>query len=282
MRWITLLLAGYCAYAADYRLAVAGLGGEPDYEARFSALAAEHAKLAGGEALSGAQATKAGLKAAIERLAGQATGEDTFALLLIGHGTFDGLAYKFNVTGPDVTAEELREWLDRVKARQVVIVATSCSGAAATVLKSAQRTVVTATKSGTEKNAVVFSRYWVEALRDSGADTDKNESVTAPEAFEYAKKKTATFYETQKRLATEHPLLEEGGAEARFALVRFGAAQKAMNDPEKRSLLAHREEVETAIEKLKLEKAAMPIAEYRQRLNLLLVDLARTQEAIDR
>jgi hypothetical protein len=282
MRVIALLLAGCCGYAADYRLAVAGLGGEPDYEARFRSLAAEHVKLAGGESLAGGQATRAGLKAAIERVAGQATGEDTFALLLIGHGTFDGLVYKFNVTGPDVTAEELRDWLGRVKARQVVVVATSCSGAAATVLKSAQRTVVTATKSGTEKNAVVFSRYWVEALRDGGADTDKNEAVTAAEAFEFARKKTAAFFETQKRLATEHAVLEDGGAEARFALVRFGAAQKAMNDPEKRSLLAHREELETAIEKLKLEKAAMPIAEYRQRLNVLLVDLAKTQEAIDR
>lgn len=280
MKLIALLALAAAVQAADFRLAVAGLGGEPDYEARFAALAAEHAKLAGGEALSGAQATKAALKSALERYAAQAGAEDTLELLLIGHGTFDGLVYKFNLPGPDVTAEELSGWLDKVKSRQVVVVATSCSGAAATALKSPRRTVITATKSGTEKNAVVFSRYWLEALRDSAADTDKNEMVSAPEAFEYAKKKTASYYETQKRLATEHPLMDDAGV--RFALVRFGAVQKALNDPQKRLLLSRREELETAIEKLKLEKAAMPVQEYKQKLGALLLELARTQEAIDK
>ncbi len=279
--WLGLAAAMSVAMAADFRLAVAGLGGEPDYEQRFAALAAEHQKLAGGEALSGAQATKANLKAALERVAAQAQSGDTFELMLIGHGTFDGMVYKFNLPGPDVTAEELRGWLDRIPARQLVVVATSASGAAATVLKAPQRSVVSATRSGTEKTAVVFPRYWVEALRDVGADTDKNEAVSAREAFEYAKAKTAAFYDTQKRLATEHPQMEES-AEARFALVRFGAAQKALSDPQKRLALARREELEIAIEKLKLEKAAMPIGEYKQKLGELLLELARTQEVIDR
>lgn len=282
MRVVLLLLLAAAAEAADFRLAVGGLGGEPDYETRFTTLALEHMKLAGGESLTGPQATKAALKAALERIAAQAGAEDTFTLLLIGHGTFDGLAYKFNVPGPDVTAEELSQWLGRIQARQAVVVATSCSGATATALKAPRRTVVTATKSGTEKNAVVFSRYWVEALRDTAADTDKNETVTAAEAFEYARRKTAAYYETQKRLATEHPLLDDAGPGARFALVRYGAAQKALNDPQKRLLLARREELEIAIEKLKLEKAAMPVQEYRQKLSALLLELARTQEAIDK
>ncbi|MBI4892325.1 MAG: hypothetical protein HY821_17000 [Acidobacteria bacterium] len=282
MRMITALWLGMAAaLAADFKLAVGGLGGEPDYEQRFAMLAAEHQKLAGGEALSGPLAVKANVKAALDRIAAQAKADDTFALVLIGHGTFDGMVYKFNLPGADVTAEELRVWLDRIPARQLVVVASSCSGAAAAVLKSPQRTVVSATRSGTEKTAVVFSRYWVEALRDAGADTDKNESISAQEAFQYAKAKTAAFYDTQKRLATEHPLMDES-AGARFALVRFGAAQKALNDPEKRLALARREELEIAIEKLKLEKAAMPMAEYKQKLNALLLDLARTQEVIDR
>lgn len=282
MRLLAILSFALAAQAADYRLAVAGLGGEPDYETRFATLALEHAKLAGGESLAGPQATKAALKAALDRYAAQAGADDTFTLLLVGHGTFDGLAYKFNLPGADVTAEELSGWLNRIAAKQVVVVATSCSGAASTALKAARRTVVTATKSGTEKNAVVFSRYWLEALRDGAADTDKNEMVTAPEAFEYAKRKTAAYYETQKRLATEHPVLDDAGSTMRFALVRFGAVQKALNDPQKRLLLARREELEIAIEKLKLEKAAMPVAEYKQKLGELLLELARTQEAIDR
>jgi len=281
MRFALLLLAS-AAFGAEYRLTVSGLGGEPDYELRFTGLAQDTAKYSGAEILSGPTATKDALKAAIARVAAQSHADDTFTLTLIGHGTFDGMVYKFNVPGPDVSAEDLRAWLDKVPAKQLVVVSTSCSGAAATVLKTPNRAVVTATKSGTEKNAVVFGRYWVEAMRDSAADADKSDSVSAQEAFNYAKQKTAAFYETQKRLATEHPLMDDSGLGTRFTLVRFGAAQRALNDPEKRLMLARKEELESAIDRLKLEKAATPLAEYKQKLSALLVELAKIQEELDK
>ena len=86
---------------------------------------------------------------------------------------------------------------------------TSSSGGAVNALKQDNRTVITATKSGTEKNATVFARYWVEALRDPAADIDKNETISALEAFQYAEKKTSQFYTEQKRLATEHPQVDD-------------------------------------------------------------------------
>ncbi|HEY3444576.1 MAG TPA: C13 family peptidase [Paludibaculum sp.] len=270
-------------HAADYRVIVAGLGGEADYDTRFQLHAAESQKLLGGEceALIGARATKANLKAALEKLT-KTTAEDTLTVLLIGHGTFDGLAYKFNLVGPDISAEELRGLLDPIAARQLVVLATSSSGAAVEALRRENRVIITATKSGTEKNAVVFARYWVEAMRDAAADTDKNEILTAAEAFQFAKQKTANFYETQKRIATEHPLLETGGIAQRYAVLRMGTAQKASNDPAKRALLLKKDELETAIDKLKLEKAAMPIDAYKKRLSALLVELAQTQEEIEK
>ncbi|MBL0156549.1 MAG: hypothetical protein IPP47_05535 [Bryobacterales bacterium] len=280
---LTGALLSVSMYAADYRVIVAGLGGEVDYDTRFQLHAAESQKLLGGEceALIGARATKTNLKAALEKLT-KATAEDTLTVLLIGHGTFDGLAYKFNLAGPDVSAEELRGMLDPIAARQLIVLATSSSGAAVEALRRENRVIVTATKSGTEKNAVVFARYWVEALRDAAADTDKNEILTAGEAFQFAKQRTANFYETQKRIATEHPLLETGGIAQRFAVLRMGTAQKASNDPAKRALLLKKDELETAIDKLKLEKAAMPIDAYKKRLSALLVELAQTQEEIEK
>lgn len=270
-------------HATDYRVIVAGLGGEADYDTRFQLHAVESQKLLGGEcqALIGARATKANLKAALERLT-KATAEDTLTVLLIGHGTFDGLVYKFNLTGPDISAEELRSLLDPIAARQLVVLASSSSGAAIEALRRENRAIITATKSGTEKNAVVFARYWVEALRDAAADTDKNEILTAVEAFQFAKQKTANFYETQKRIATEHPMLESGGIAQRFAILRMGAAQKASSDPAKRALVEKKDELETAIDKLKLEKAALPIDTYKKRLSALLVELAQTQEEIEK
>ena len=88
---------------------------------------------------------------------------------------------------------------------------TSASGGSLPMLSKNRRVIVTATKTGTEKNATVFARYFIEALRDPAADGDKNDSVTALEAFKYAEEKTAKFYESQNRLATEHALLEDAG-----------------------------------------------------------------------
>lgn len=282
VRALLLLLCCCAAGAAERALFVAGLGGEPDYEQRFQSLAREAAKLTGGDALVGAQAGKKALREAIARVAAELGEDDVFVLALIGHGTYDGLEYKFNVPGPDVTAPELRAWLDGVKARHVVVLATSASGAALKELVHPRRAVFAATRSGMEKNAVVFPRYWVEALRDPLADTDKNESVSAAEAFRYAVQKTAAFYEAQKRIATEHAAMEDPAGVGRAALVRYGAAQAALATPAKRALLEQRERIEIEIEKLKREKAAMPVSEYKKRLEALLVALAGLQEEIER
>lgn len=279
---LLILCACLAATAAERALFVAGLGGEPDYEQRFQSLAKEGAKLTGGDALAGPQANKQALREAIARAAGQLAESDTLLLVLIGHGTYDGLSYKFNLHGPDVAAAELRSWLDAVKARQVVVLATSASGAALKELAHPRRAVFAATRSGMEKNAVTFPRYFVEALRDPAADTDKNEAVSALEAFRYATQKTASFFETQKRIATEHAAFEDPSSLGRATLVRFGAAQQALNDPVKRALLAQREKIELEIEKLKREKAAMPLDEYKKRLQALLVALANIQEEIER
>lgn len=291
--------------AATFYVTVAGLGGEPDYEQRFQSLASDLDRLFGqsGEArlytLRGPEATRDRLRAALAEVAGQARPEDAFVLLVIGHGSFDGDQYKVNLPGPDLSSEELAGLLDRIPAgRQLAAVMTSSSGAALPVLQRPGRTVITATRSGTEKNAVVFARYWVAALQDPAADTDKNEVITALEAFLYADRKTVDFYTGQKRLATEHALLEDTGTgegvrlpspqngrgllAGQFPLLRIGSAQKALQDPAKRELLARKEQLEQQIDKLKYEKAAMPTAEYRKQLTALLVELAKTQEALER
>jgi hypothetical protein len=282
-----LLLAVAGAPAADWKLVVAGLGGEPDYEVRFARLALDAARFLPGEGavLSGPSATKERLRQAIEAIAVKAKPEDTLQVLLIGHGTFDGEEYKFNLPGPDVSAGELKAWLDRVPSRQVVVVATSSSGGAAAELRGPLRVVVTATKSGTEKNAVVFSRYWVEALREASADTDKNEAVTAAEAFKFAQRRTAEYFETEKRLATEHPQMEDaenGLLAARTVVVRYGAAQERYNRPEKRYLIQMKEKIEQSIDRLKLEKPAMPPDEYKKKLQQLLLELAAVEGDLEK
>ncbi|MBC8165049.1 MAG: hypothetical protein H7Y20_04150 [Bryobacteraceae bacterium] len=208
-------------------------------------------------------------------------------LSLIGHGTYDGSDYKLNMPGADVSATELASMLDRIPAeRQLVVNGTSASGASVHALQRPGRTVVTATKSGTEKNATAFPRYWIEALRDPAADSDKNEVISALEAFRFAEVKTKQFYESNKRIATEHPMLDGGEKQgpvvaARFAVLTLGSVQMATKDPAKRALLDKREGLEVQIDQLKLQKAAMPTDQYKQQLQTLLLELAKTQAELD-
>jgi hypothetical protein len=286
---VLLFAAALGAPATTFYLTVSGLGGEADYTERFNMWARDidaSLKKAGGEAnIATLEApTREKIRAEMARLASQAKPADSVVLMLIGHGTFDGVEYKFNVPGPDIAATELASLLDRIPAaRQCVAVMTSSSGGAIEFLRKPGRVVIAATKSGSEKNATVFARYWAEALRDPAADSDKSESISAQEAFLYAQHKTKESFDAQKRLATEHAVLEDsGGLAASFSLVRLGANAAAANDPAKRPLLDRKEALERAIDMLKFEKAALPTDEYKKRLAALLVELARVQEALDK
>jgi hypothetical protein len=307
MRLILLclcLIATPFARAGVYYVTIAGLGGEPDYDQRFTANAKDLDKLfkASGNAahvttLTGSDATRAHLTEALAAIAHDAKPEDDFVLIMIGHGSFDGEEYKFNLVGPDITAAELAALCDRIpNKRQLIVNATSASGGSVAALEKPGRGVIAATKSGTEKNATVFARYWVEALQDPTADLDKSDSISAMEAFEYAQRKTAAFYESQKRLATEHAVFEDTGRNepvrepsksegmllASFPILRIGAAQKQANDPAKQSLLAKKEDLEQKIDALKYQKAAMDPADYKQQLTAALVELAQVQQELDK
>jgi hypothetical protein len=279
------------ASAASYFLTVAGLGGEPDYEQRFTMLATDVDKILRSgpqtdkvvETLKGGDATKAKMEASLNKIAAQAKPDDAFVLMLIGHGTFDGTDYKFNLPGPDINGTELAALLNKIPAgRQLVVDMTSASGGAAAVLKKDNRTVITATRSGLEKNATVFGRFWVEAMRDAAADTDKNEIVSALEAFTYAEKKTGDFYKEQKRLATEHPQLDDQQRASAFPLLRYGSASAVVTDPAKKTLVTKKEDIENRIDALKYQKSLMAPADYTKQLTALLLELARTQAELDK
>jgi hypothetical protein len=288
-----------------YYVTVAGLGGEPDYVQRFTATAKDLDKVFRASAgahvytLTGSDATRAKLTETLNAIAKDAKQDDDLVVTLIGHGSFDGVEYKFNLIGPDITGAGLAALCDKVAVRrQLIVNTTSASGGSVVALERPGRGVIAATKAGTEKNATVFARYWAEALQDPTADVDKTESISALEALVYADRKTAAFYDSQKRLATEHAVFEdaghgdpvkasaaqgrEGALLASLTLVRFGATKAAIDDPAKRALIAQKEELEQKIDTLKYHKAAMDPNEYGWQLKAALLDLAKVQEALDK
>jgi hypothetical protein len=301
-----LFYFGATLNASSYYVTIAGLGGTPDYEAQFTKWAADldrefHRN--GPDAhvitLTGNSAIRQNIQNTLTQLASEVHEEDAFALVLIGHGTFDGSDYKFNIPGRDITGGELAALLNRIPAkRQLVVNATSCSGASVPVFARKGRVVMSATKSGTEKNAPVFMRYWIDALRDPAADSDKNGTISALEAFRYAEAKTAAYFDSEKLLATEHAELSDNGSwkavrdatpesgegllAAAFPLIRPEGQDAKALAPRKQKLFAKKEDLEAKIDRLKYQKSAMPEDEYKQQLAGLLLELARVQAEIDR
>ena len=120
--------------------------------------------------------------------------------------------------------------------------------------------------------------------------------ISAMEAFATPTQKTAAFYDSQKRLATEHavfndtgsgePVREAGDGEGPAALEFHAAApgheQQAANDPAMRALLEQKDELEQKIDMLKYQKAAMDPEDYKKQLTDALVALAKVQEQLDK
>src|SRR5690349_23373413 len=118
-----LALAAVSLRAESYFLTVAGLGGEDQYDQRFTGWASDLNKLLKAEpgakvdTLSGKDATKANIEAKLRALANTKP-DDSFVLVLIGHGTYDDLDYKFNIPGPDISATELAGLLDKIRSEE--------------------------------------------------------------------------------------------------------------------------------------------------------------------
>jgi hypothetical protein len=218
---------------------------------------------------------------------------DTLFLFMIGHGSGDDGEYKFNISGPDYTAEDYNKLLATLPAGRVVIVAaTPASGAGLEKFAGKNRVVITATRSGQEGNDVVFYDYFLAALQGTAADEDKDQKVSVWEAFKYAVTETERFYKDEGRLSTEHALLSDNGTAEKIDLkvkeppllartTSFVVDRPIVSsDPKMQALLTQRKEIQTKIENLNINKSSMPASEYDKQLEDLLVQLALKNQEI--
>jgi len=145
--------------------------------------------------------------------------------------------------------------------------------------------IVTATKTGGERNETEFPQYFVAAFSDDAADRDRNGHVSVGEAFEYAKTKVTQAFQQKGLLLTEHATLDDGG-EGRLASAMFlGGARSAStlqvdtSDPAVRALVEQRDALERQIAELRARKASMPDPQYQSEMEKLLTQLAvKTRE----
>ena len=225
-------------------------------------------------------------------------------LMLIGHGTFDGRTAKFNLRGPDISADDLAGWLAPLQRPVVLINTASSSAPFITALSAPDRVVIAATKSGYEQNYARFGQYLAEAIVDRQADLDKDGQTSLLEAFLTASHQVKSFYAASGRLATEHALLDDNGdglgtpadwyrgirpvrkAAEGSSLDGYRAHQLHLCHSEAEAhippgLRARRDQLELEVLKLRDTKASFSEAEYFSRLETLLYEIAQIYRKVE-
>ena len=221
--------------------------------------------------------------------------ESVLWVVLIGHGTFDGKVAKFNVSGPDFTAAELKEWIGTRQTPTVIVNCSSSSSPFIDRLSGPGRIVVTATKSGFELNFTRFGAFFTEALTGNAGDLDKDEQTSLLEAFLYASREVERSYREAGLLATEHALIDDNGDKkgTQSTLYRGiepgpkatpavdgNTARQLHLVPSERELnlspeaRGRRDEIESQIRSLKSRKQELSTNEYYQQLESLLLQQA--------
>ena len=199
-------------------IVVMGAEGEDEYAPHFEAWAArwQKAASAGGalhDLITAKPANGTNQLNALQLALASERHESTepLWLVLIGHGTYDNKDAKFNLSGPDLTAATLADWLKSFRRPLAIINTASASGPFLNKLSAPGRVIITATRSGAEQNYSRFGGFFSEAIGSVEADLDKDGQTSLLEAYLRASRKVAEFYKEEGRLATEHPLLDDNG-----------------------------------------------------------------------
>ena len=297
-------------------LVITGLGGDPAYSERFmewgSALVAVASEKFGlpadriiylGEDPAADpriqdRSTQENVDGAFTKLVSNSQPGDHIFVVLIGHGSYTAGESRFNLPGRDLTAEDFGLRLDQLSDRRVAFVnLASASGEFVKALSGDGRTIVTATRTGRERNETIFGGYFVDAFTGETADLNKDGRVSVWEAFEFARTEVTREYETSNRIATEHPVLDDNGdgegstelvdaADGALARTMFLAADptlaaaRATDDLELRALLEQKADVEQRIEGLLALRDQIDRDRYEKELEELLVELALTNREI--
>ena len=308
--WAFTALASPVAASERYVVIVSGASGGEKYAeqqkqwrneltvfltSRFSVPDANVAVL-DDESTGTAQATAQNVRRLLADLRRRVTRDDTLMLFLLGHGTFDGDAAKFNLVGPDLTAPQWKEAIDGIAGRLVIVNTTESSYPFLEELSRAGRVIITATDSAQQRFATVFPEYFIRSLADLSSDLDKNGRISLWEAFASASAGVKQHYEQRGQLSTERPLLDdngdrvgreadapgEDGVMARATYFDAERASPTSANPAVADLERARQALERRLEDLKTRKALLSEEQYQKELEAILIELARVAQEIRR
>jgi hypothetical protein len=289
-----LFLAAISVSHARDLLVVTSADGEATYQPIFKKEAETWSDAAGkaGMKVQDLQSVKReDLQKALEAL--PKDGDDLW-LVLIGHGTFDGKTAKFNLRGDDVSSTDLASWLAPFHRRVLVWNLFSASGAFLPDLSSPNRVIVTATRSGSQRNYARFGEKLAEALDNTESDLDGDGAASVVELVASATALTKASYENDQRIVVENALLDDNGDGAGTEAARLTAPAENSGRKPDGSIAAEislardnnppaltpaqirqRDAIESRIAELKNRKPELNEVTYYSQLEKLLLELAR-------
>ncbi len=291
-----------------YALIVAGASGGQEYAAQYAAwtrdLAAvlgermkidrEHLKVLTDTPEASAAATAANVRQHLTAVRRAMTRDDLLFIVLIGHGTFDGVDAKFNLVGADLESAQWAELLAGLPGRVVVVNTSSASFPFIERLTGDRRVVITATDSVAQRFDTVFPDYFIKAFRSDAADIDKNDRISIWEAFIAATGEVRRHYQRRGQLATERALLDDNGDGVGRDAGGTGddgslASHVYLDEPLPGAqptdevllkLLQKRAALETDLDELKVRRSFLRASEYQSEFERLMVELARVNKEI--
>ena len=305
-----VLLAPAPARADQFALVVSGASGGPQYAETYASwrqdlvealrdqpgFRDDHLLVLGEIPGPGVgRASRGGIEAAVDALRQRMADDALLLVVLIGHGTDDGVDARFNLVGPDMSAAEWRRLLDSLPGRAVFVNTTASSLPFVRRLAREGRVVIAATASPAQRYDTVFPRFFVAAVADPASDADKDGRVSVWEAFVSASARVRRWYQQEGRLATERAVLDDSGdgigvdadrpgTDGRLAAgLYFGAGvapPAAAGDPALAPLVERREALAAEVAALRVRKAALPEPEYARELERLLLELARVSREL--
>ena len=252
------------------------------------------------------------IRAHLEEAAARLSGDDVLFVFLIGHGSHQMGVNRFNIDGPDLTSQDLKEMLAAIPAREIVVInAASSSAGFINDLSGDARIVCTATRNVEERNATDFMECFLQGIEDGSADQNRDGRISVLEACQQAAALTAAAYTGRGLLQTEHALIDDNGDGlgtrlpvretdefGQLVVRRTGNAEPPPTDglqaasvylldfvfpPEvPRELVEDYLAALDAVEQLKLRRDEMAESDYRAQLQSLLLAAARANREIHR
>lgn len=241
-------------------------------------------------------ATAANVRRALGAVRQRMTSQDILLVLLIGHGTFDGVDAKFNLVGPDLESADWHALLQPLPGRVVVVNTTAGSFPFIERLSGPRRIVITATDSMAQRFDTVFADYFIKAFEEESADLDRNGRISIWEAFASGAAGVRRHYQQRGQLSTERALLDDNGdgigssaaeqgddgAQASRTYLQLVEPGAPPTDEALLKLLQRKALLEAELEELKIRRRFLPAEEYAKEFERIITEYARVSSEIRR